>query len=151
MRHLESTKCIYSTPLGLKVGQAFKQQYEGLFNHGINPHSIVDATLPAYAPHPTKQGTYHVPITFLRDLPRHLAEKGLSNYHPIVQNLMSTNRWIDVEVSTYLAAENSQVRELFAVWDSNLSHAQLTSVGIALGHAYMRGHGMKASLDDWID
>jgi hypothetical protein len=59
----------------------------------------------------------------------------------------------DEEIKADLITRNEKMAKLFTVWDSTpMKHMTLTSVGIAIGHAFTRSKtGDSGNLAIWIN
>lgn len=56
------------------------------------------------------------------------------------------------EIISSLVTHVPRIGDAFTAWDKTpVNSLQLTTVGLAIGHAYASTHGLKASLSTWID
>ncbi|GAA1698879.1 hypothetical protein GCM10009808_15480 [Microbacterium sediminicola] len=88
------------------------------------------------------------------DLTRLVESAGMSDRLPEIRVLMGKGRMSDDEIADEVVRYIPEIQLLRETWDSNeaqLKSLNLTSVGIALGHAYWsRFTGNKASLKRWL-
>jgi len=152
MRHLEYAGCISISMGEIGAASLYLQAYPGFFSKGVNVHSIRDELLSAFAPYPDSESLYYVPVADREMLQQYLEGIGMLEYENEINNLMSSNRMTSSEVLAFMGAEDAAVASLLERWDTtSLKHAEISSVGLAIGHANLqRVTDFKTDLGVWI-
>ncbi|HAF02040.1 MAG TPA: hypothetical protein DCO68_00045 [Methylophilaceae bacterium] len=129
-----------------------RKVYQGLCNKGIDEASIRE--LIAEEPRVTnlfirqpnsETNSFNSIISTGTQLQIHLKEIGITSDVFILKviNLLSANPMTDEEIKTQLVTVNPQIKSLIDKWDnSSAKNTILTPVGIAIGHANAKKHGL---------
>lgn len=144
----------------VSLGGAIYSGSEGLFTKGFD-ESSVDQDLFARMRQADfllqclrDPNTVQVNHLALQNLPEQLEQLGLGSDLDAIRELMTGNRMSDDEIAAEASARVPALASLHMVWDSETSSIRnftLTSVGIALGHAYWsRLTGRSSPLSIWL-
>jgi hypothetical protein len=159
-QHLEFTRC-GSTSLGSHtIPNIFKQKYPGVFTKGFswnefhNKASQIKGSEKFLLPCLRDVSRFQFNAAYHDQLKSEALKLGISDADCAKldsfweQYLMS-----DEEIKADLFARNEKMARLFTVWDDTpMKHMTLTSVGIAIGHAFSRSKtGDSDNLAIWIN
>ncbi len=133
---------------------------EGLYTKGFAENDIDAALLTELQacqfviPALRDQSRFQLNLLADEDLEKRATALGLDGRIPDLKNVVSLGRMSEAEVSDEVVARVPELSTLRDTWDDDktgLSSLTLTSVGLALGHAYWtRLTGGEASLDIWL-
>ncbi|WP_374107834.1 LPO_1073/Vpar_1526 family protein [Microbacterium sp. Au-Mic1] len=141
-------------------GKGIMSGVEGLFTNGFAETDIDPALLEELRTHnfvtPALRDANRLQLALLgdEDLENRGAELGLAARLPELRNVVSLGRMSESDVSDEVVAKVPGIAALRDAWDDNqtgLQSMKLTSVGLALGHAYWtRLTGADAPLSIWL-
>ncbi|TFD86959.1 hypothetical protein E3T61_13885 [Cryobacterium lactosi] len=144
----------------VSFGAATCSGSEGLFTNGF-PETTVEGELLARLQGanlvvPCIRNPENIQLNLIaeEELPDRLKGAGLESDLEMVRPLMSIGRMSEDEIATEAVSHVPALKPLVEMWDSDATgfrNLTLTSVGLALGHAYWaRLTGRKAPLSIWL-
>jgi hypothetical protein len=144
----------------VSLGASLLSGDEGLFTNGFDETSVDPALMLRLRENglviPAIRNPARVQLALLseEDLVDILAKSGLDGEMGSINPLMSNGRMTDVEVADEAVARIPEIAPLRTIWDAQqgaIGSMTLTSVGIAIGHAYWsRLTGRAPSLSIWL-
>lgn len=142
------------------LGDGLLSGAEGIFTHGFERAAVEDglfARLDArnfIVPAVRNSENFQINLVADEDLSANLAALGLQADEDAVRPLLSSGRMGAEEVGDEAVARVPALAQLRSVWDddqSSIRRLTLTSVGLAIGHAYWsRLTGREAPLAIWL-
>jgi hypothetical protein len=149
--------------LGLKIlsfGKALHSGQESLFTTGFAESSadpaLVEKLRGAGLVEQCMRNSEHLQLNIeaQQEIAEHVAAAGLTEDLAAIEQLFEEGRLSDEEISAEALMRVPQLSEFEPIWNSNIdgiNNVNLTSVGIALGHAYWsRLSGQDAPLSIWL-
>jgi hypothetical protein len=160
LRHLQYAGCL-AVDLGERtVGSIFSGTYPALFTKGFTRDEINEPSKelgpPAIIPCLRDNTKLQVAAINKDVLQKNLIpEQKLTEHEAELTRLMDVNLMPANEIEEEIASLHPSLRNLVDLWAaSQMSHCQLTGVGIAVGHANIRrtlGPKFTAGIDIWVN
>lgn len=158
--YLEAQRCANVGMMMTNFRDLLVNSYTAFFMPGIEPEDV-KAAFPAID---VKNSSLF--ITALRDTEKiqpkalvkevwdHIADENMIGEvdRDGVWRLFLDSTMAQEVIISSLEPHVPRIKDAFSAWDStSVNSLQLTTVGLAIGHAYASTHGLKASLSTWID
>ena len=160
-QHLEFAGCATVSMGSVKLADVFQKFYPNAFSKGIQREWIL-STLPGlltidglFKADPVDAANMMITVgQNEEEIRKFLVEKNTSkeSIDRLIQQWNSTLLSTD-EIKKKIITALPRMGKIFEVWDTSaLGHLQLTSVGIAIGHAYLKSRsGLNPELSIWIN
>ncbi|SHM37241.1 LPO_1073/Vpar_1526 family protein [Fibrobacter sp. UWB7] len=158
--HLEYAGCGTVQIGSIELSQVWQTGYQGIFSKGFNnenfdigklsPESISKFIMKCMND-PTK---YQIRALSLKELNKKIAAESVSeNEANYIRELFGKNKMTPDEMKAKIVEIRPYMADFYDIWEkSSMKSFQLTSVGIAIGHANLRKSlGNFADLSIWIN
>lgn len=155
-QHIEYVGAGTVTMGEVTLGRAFKSGNEGLFTPGFEaeavPADIRDAVLAVAIPAIRDPAKLQLPIRSTEELDGLASRTNLTKRRDSLLELLERHQMTDEQVLAEAVAETPELQVVIDAWSaSSLKNLTLTSVGLAIGHAYwQRSTGGRADLSIWL-
>lgn len=158
--HLEYAGCGTVQIGSVALSQVWEANYMGLFFKGfghedIDKDRLSQETLSRYIMQCLNDASkYQVNAMSLEDLNKRLAAESVpENEAKYIVELFGKNKMTPDEMKTKIVELRPYMADFYSTWDnSSMKSFQLTSVGIAIGHANLRKYlGNFADLSIWMN
>lgn len=159
-QHLDFCNCGSSSLAGVSLEQILGSVYQGLFSRGFDASEIANRQISVgldsryFIPCLNDASKVQVRANNIEGLTKRLAELGTSKGdRGKIIDLFNFGKMNDEEIREKTVAIRGYMAEVFDVWSSSpMQSFNLTSVGIAIGHANIkRLVGEFADLSIWIN
>lgn len=159
-RHIEFCGCGSISINSISLEKIFRNTYQALFQNGIDIDEFNKIDLPDVLKESCFMKAMHnndkLQIRFMdKDaLMEYLeSEKVAKDYIDRIYSIFDNNTMSEAEIKSRCIEIRPYMTDVFDRWSSSsISHLQLTSVGVAIGHSYLKHiTGDSSSLSVWIN
>ncbi|GHA70097.1 hypothetical protein GCM10009007_08430 [Formosimonas limnophila] len=158
-QHLEFAGCGTSL-VGDPLEKSFGQNYQGLFVKGFDESEITNREITVgldarfFIPCINDSSKIQVKGLNKNNAEKYLAEQGLSDEDKIkILALFDISKMNNYEIKEMVIANRPYMQKVFDIWnESAMQHFNLTSVGMAIGHANIKRFNCEfTDLSLWIN
>ena len=160
-QHLQFTGCGSTSMGSISLENIFRLNFGGLFNKGFEENRLLELPITLlgsnrnfFVPCINDLSKLQVRSVDLDSLKNHLIVNSVSNEdQQKMEQLFQENMMSDNEIKEKIVSESPFMESIFSAWSSTkLQNFELTSVGIAIGHANIkRLKGEFSNLSIWIN
>lgn len=159
-QHLEFAGCGSSGFVASGISDIFKQQYPGVFSIGFSKEQFdseigkISGSEKLLVPCLRDNNLFQLNVTDFEILKKQIKEKGISDSeYPIIESFWKKYLISDEDLRKDLINQNENMATIYDVWENSpMQNMTLTSVGIAIAHAYTRSKtGDSDDLSIWIN